>query len=122
HGERDVLMLTVWHGIKLSGYPLFGGFGATRAASLRLAALTDYFCMWTVWSAAVVVFSAHHIATARQHSFYASDLPETEGLGVLPKYLFPSVVLFKKKLRGSRDKFFWGMTASATGVLNHANR
>ena len=42
-----------------------------------------------------------------------------EGLGVLPKYFLPSVVLFKKALCGSRDKFFWGMTASLTGVLNH---
>ena len=89
-------MLTVRHDIKLSGYPLLGGFGATRAASLRLAALTDDFSMWTVWSSAVVVFGAHYVAAARQHSFYASDLPETESLGVLPKYLFPSVVLFKK--------------------------
>ncbi|HIF6163890.1 TPA: hypothetical protein ACX3IN_004952, partial [Vibrio parahaemolyticus] len=40
-------------------------------------------------------------------------------LGVLPKYLFPSVVLFKKEPRCSRDKFFWGMAVSATCVLNH---
>lgn len=112
-------MLTVWHDIKLSGYPLLGRFGATRAASLRLAALTDDFCMRAVWSTTVVVFGAHHIATARQHSFYTSDLPETEGLGMLPKYLFPRVVLFKKEFCGSRDKFIWSVAASATGVLNH---
>ena len=113
-------MLTVWHDIKLSGYPLLGGFGATRAASLRLTALTDDFCMWAVWSTAVVVFGSHHIATTCQHSFYASDLPETEGLGMLPKYLFPRIVLFKKEFCGSRDKFIWCVAASATGVLNHS--
>lgn len=65
HGECDVLMLTVRHDIKLSGYPLLGGFGATRAASLRLAALTDDFSMWAVWSTAVVMFGAHHVTATR---------------------------------------------------------
>lgn len=113
-------MLTIRHDIKLGGYPLLCGFSATRAASLRLAALADDFCMWTVWSAAVVVFGSHHIATARQHSFYASDLPETEGLGVLPKYLFPRFAFVKKKLCCPRDKFIWCMkTSIASGILNH---
>ena len=58
-------MLTVRHDIKLSGYPLFGGFGATRAASLRLAALTDDLSMWAVWSAAVVVFGTHYVTATR---------------------------------------------------------
>lgn len=52
-------MLTVRHDIKLSVYPLLGGFGATRA----LAALTDNFSMWAVWSATVVVFGPHQVAT-----------------------------------------------------------
>lgn len=58
-------MLAVRHDIKLSGYPLLGGFGATRAASLRLAALTDDFCMWAVWSVAVVVFGPHQVTATR---------------------------------------------------------
>lgn len=61
----------------------------------------------------------HHVTATREHSLYASDLPKAEGLGVLPKYLFPSVALFKKEPRCSRNKFFWGMTASTTGILNH---
>ena len=112
-------MLTIRHDIKLSVYPLLCGFCATGAASLRLAALTDDLCVWTVWSATVVVFGAHHITTASQHSLYASDLPECEGLSVLPQYFFPRVVLLKKELRCAWDKFFWGVAASATGVLNH---
>lgn len=68
-------MLTVRHDIKLGGYPLLGGFGATRAASFRLAALTDNFGMWAALCAAVVVFRTHDIATTGQHSLNASDLP-----------------------------------------------
>ncbi len=56
-------MLAIRHDIKLSVYPLLSGFGTTRAASLRLAALTDDLYVWAVWSATVVVLGAHHIAT-----------------------------------------------------------
>lgn len=105
-------MLTVRHDIKLSGYPLLGGFGAARAASLRLAALTDDLCVRAIRCVAVVMFGAHYVAAARQHSFYASDLPEIESLSVFPENLFPSVVFFKKEFRCSRNKFFWCMASS----------
>lgn len=95
HGERDVLMLTVRHDIKLGVYPLLGGFSATRAASLRLAALTDNLSMRAVWSAAVVVFGTHQVAATCEHAFNASDLPEAKSLSMFPQYLFPSVVLFE---------------------------
>lgn len=113
-------MLTIRHDIKLSGYPLLCGFGTTRAASLRLAALADDPCVRAVWGATVVVFGAHHIATASQHSFYARDLPKTEGMSMLPQYFFPRFAFVKKKLCRPRDKFFWCMkTSIASGVLNH---
>ena len=107
HGERDVLMLTVRHDIKLSVYPLLSGFVATRAASLCLAALADDLSVWTVWCAAIVVFGTHQVSTASQHAFYACDLPKTEGMGMFPQHLLPSVVFFKQELCGARDKFFW---------------
>ena len=88
-------MLTVRHDIKLGVYPLLGGFSATRAASLRLAALTDNLSMRAVWSAAVVVFSTHQVAATREHAFNASDLPEAKSLSMFPQYLFPSVVFFE---------------------------
>ncbi len=60
-----MLMLTVRHDIKLSGYPLLGGFGTARAAGLRLAALTDDLSMWAVWGIAVVVFGSHYVTATR---------------------------------------------------------
>ena len=115
-------MLTVWHNIKLSVYPLLGGFSATRAASLRLAALTDNLSMRAVWSAAVVVFGPHQVTATREHAFNASDLPEAKSLSMFPQYLFPSVVLFEQEFCGSRNKLFWRMSATfAMGILNQGN-
>ncbi len=88
-------MLTIRHDIELSVYPLLGGFRTTRAASLRLAALTDDLSVRAIRCSAIVVFGAHHIGAAREHAFHASDLPKAEGLSVFPKHFFPSVVFFK---------------------------
>lgn len=108
-----MLMLTVWHNIKLSVYPLLGGFSATRAASLRLAALTDNLSMRAVWSAAVVVFSTHQVAATREHAFNASDLPEAKSLSMFPQYLFPSVVLCEQEFCCPWDKLFRGMSTTS---------
>ena len=87
-------------------YPLLSGFVATRAASLCLAALADNLSVWTVWCAAIVVFGTHQVSTASQHAFYACDLPKTEGMGMFPQHLLPSVVFFKQELCGARDELF----------------
>ncbi len=105
-------MLTVWHDIKLSVYPLLSGLSTTRAASLRLAALTDDLSVWAVRCSAIVMFGAHHIGAAREHAFHASDLPKAEGLSMFPQNLLPSVVLFEQEFGCSWDKLFWGMSAT----------
>ena len=106
-------MLTVRHDIKLSMYPLLCGFGATGAASLRLAALTDDLSVRAVRCSAIVVFGTHHIGAACEHAFHASDLPKAEGLSMFPQNLLPSVVLCEQEFCCPWDKLFRGMSATS---------
>lgn len=106
-------MLTVRHDIKLGVYPLLGGFNATRAASLRLAALTDDLSMQAVRCSAIVMFGAHHIGAACEHAFHASNLPKAEGLGMFPQNLLPSVILCEQEFGCPWDKLFRGMSATS---------
>ena len=108
-----MLVLTVRHDIELSVYPLLGGFRTTRAASLRLAALTDDLSVRAVRCSAVVVFGAHHIGATGEHAFHASDLPKAEGLSMFPQSLLPSVVLCEQEFCCSWDKLFRGMSAAS---------
>lgn len=106
-------MLTVRHDIKLSVYPVLGGLRTTRAASLRLAALTDDLSVRAVWCVAIVVFGAHHIGAAHEHAFHASDLPKAEGLSMFPQNLLPNVVLCEQEFCCPWDKLFRGMSATS---------
>lgn len=99
-------MFTVRHDIKLSVYPLLSGLSTTRAASLRLAALTDDLSVWAVRCYAIVMFGA-----TREHAFHVSDLPKAEGLGMFPQNLLSSAILFEQEFGCSWDKLFRGMSA-----------
>lgn len=71
--EGDVLPLAIWQHMLLLAYPPFGGFDATTAASSRLAALIEIFCVRTTRIFAFIEARAHARGAASYHPGHVID-------------------------------------------------